>query len=204
MQMTMPSLHIYPPFVDELPETMQNELLATVIVFLASNNREIVKSVLGFVKLCVITLPTSIVRPHLPQLVPGLLGWSHDHKNHFKVKVQHIFERMGRRFGWDSIMQHTGDENVEGRKVLENIKKRKERARKQKAKVAAARDEEDANALSEVRTTSPSGILLISYRLAVARFRSSGGHCAKSQYGQCLRRRTIRERFGRGRKSQLR
>jgi ribosomal RNA-processing protein 12 len=149
---------------------VQNELLATTIVFLASNNREIVKSALGFVKLSVITLPASIVRPHFPQLVPGLLGWSHDHKNHFKVKVQHIFERMGRRFGWDSVMQFAGDENEDGRKVLENIKKRKGRAKKQKATVAAARDKEDENALSEACTTSqsvPKGILLI-FRVSVA------------------------------------
>lgn len=119
---------------------MQSELLATIIVFLKSANREIVKSALGFVKLSAITLPVTIVRPQLSELVPALLGWSHDHKNHFKTKVQHIFERMGRRFGWEEVLQNAGDSNAEGLKVLENVKKRKEKAKKKKA---AKRDEED-------------------------------------------------------------
>lgn len=128
---------------------MQSELLATVIVFLTSNNREIVKSALGFVKLSVITLPTPIVRNQLPQLVPALLGWSHDHKNHFKTRTVHIFERMGRRFGWETIMQYASDENEDGRKVLDNVRKRKEKAKKQKAKVAA-REQDMQDGLSEV------------------------------------------------------
>lgn len=154
---TLPSTRAYfyhPSISDSLPEPTRNELLSTIIVFLTSNNREIVKSALGFVKLSVITLPTSIVRPYFPQLVPALLGWSHDHKNHFKTKVQHIFERMGRRFGWESIMQHAGDDDDEGRKVLENVKKRKEKAKKQKAKAAAAREEEANTSGSEVYTDS--------------------------------------------------
>ncbi|KAF8318020.1 NUC173-domain-containing protein [Clavulina sp. PMI_390] len=136
-------------FKDSLPASTQSELVTTVVVFLSSNNREIVKSAIGFVKLAVITLPVSLVQPHLTELVAGLLKWAHDHKNHFKTKVVHIFERMGRRFGWDEIMQCADDaaeqeDGVEdGRKVLEGVKKRKERAKKAKAKASAAREEED-------------------------------------------------------------
>jgi len=118
---------------------MQTEIFTTLLVFLTSNNREIVKSVLGFVKLAVHTLSTELIRPHLKQLVPALLGWSHDHKNHFKAKVRHIFERMLRRFGWDDVYACAGEE--EAAKVLVNIKKRKERARRKKA--LSAGDEED-------------------------------------------------------------
>jgi ribosomal RNA-processing protein 12 len=135
--------------LDNLPPTMQSELLATIIVFLRSANREIVKSALGFVKLATITLPISIVRPQFPDLVPALLGWSHDHKNHFKTKVQHIFERMGRRFGWDDVLQSAGDSNVDGLKVLENVKKRKEKAKKKKA--ANREEEQEEEGGSDVR-----------------------------------------------------
>lgn len=126
---------------------MQTDLLATIIVFLKSANREIVKSAIGFVKLAVITLPVTIVRPQLSELVPALLGWSHDHKNHFKTKVQHIFERMGRRFGWDDVLRNVGEGNDDGVKVLENVKKRKEKAKKKKA---AKRDEEEEEEGSDV------------------------------------------------------
>ena len=118
---------------------MHSEILSTLFVFVTSANREIVKSILGFVKLAIHSLPTDLVRPHLPTLVPALLGWSHDHKNHFKVKVRHIFERMLRRFGWDEVYGFAGEE--EAKKVLVNIKKRKERAKRKKSQANEDEDE---------------------------------------------------------------
>lgn len=109
-------------------------------MFLSSANREIVKSALGFVKLAVHTLPVDLVKPHLAELVPALLRWSHDHKNHFKAKVRHIFERMIRRYGWDDVYGNAGEE--EASKVLLNIKKRKERARRQKANAQEESEDE--------------------------------------------------------------
>ena len=120
---------------------MHNEILSTMLVFLTSTNREIVKSILGFVKLVIHTLPADLIRPHLKDLVPALLSWSHDHKNHFKVKVRHIFERMLRRFTWEEIHSCANDEEA-STKVLMNIKKRKERAKRKKAD----REQEDGEA----------------------------------------------------------
>lgn len=95
---------------------------------------------LGYIKLAVHTLPADLLRPHLKDLVPALLRWSHDHNNHFKERVRNIFERMIRRFGWEDVYACSGDE--EARKVLLNIKKRKERAKRKKARRANEEDEE--------------------------------------------------------------
>jgi len=126
---------------------MQNEILTTLLVFLSSANREIVKSILGFIKLAIHTLPVDLVRPHLKDLVPALLNWSHDHKNHFKVKVRHIFERMLRRFTWEEVYSCAGEE--EAAKVLINIKKRKDRAKRKKANRAEDNEDEDEVGPSE-------------------------------------------------------
>jgi len=115
---------------DAISAKMLNEIIQTLLVFLTSANREIVKSVLGFVKLSIHTFSTELIRPHLNELVSALLRWSHDHKNHFKVKVRHIFERMLRRFSWEEVYTCAG--NDEAGKVLLNIKKRKDRAKKKK------------------------------------------------------------------------
>lgn len=116
---------------DDISPKLHTEIFTTLLVFLSSANREIVKSILGFIKLAIHTLPTELIQPHLKELVPALLSWSHDHKNHFKAKVRHIFERMLRRFGWDEVYSYAGEE--EAGKVLVNIKKRKERAKRKKA-----------------------------------------------------------------------
>ena len=118
---------------------MHDEIFSTLLVFVTSNNREIVKSALGYTKLAIHTMPVELLRPHLKALVPALLSWSHDHKNHFKTKVRHIFERMIRRFGWEDVYSCAGEDD--SRKVLTNIKKRKDRAKRKKAR--NAEDEED-------------------------------------------------------------
>jgi len=128
-------------FKDSIPSDILNEILMTLLVFLSSANREIVKSILGFVKLAIHTLPVDLIRPHLKDLVPALLNWSHDHKNHFKVKVRHIFERMLRRFTWEEVYSCAGEE--EAAKVLVNIKKRKDRAKRKKASRAEEEDDDE-------------------------------------------------------------
>ncbi|WVQ96562.1 hypothetical protein IAU59_003667 [Kwoniella sp. CBS 9459] len=127
-------------FKDDISESTTSELVSTLNVFLTSKNREIVKSALGFAKVSIVSLPLSILSPHLPQIVPALLGWVHDHKNHFKSKTVHIFERLIRRFGFDEVYRHA-HELPEERKVLQGIRKRKERAKKKKA--AKGDDEDD-------------------------------------------------------------
>ncbi|KAF9501928.1 ribosomal RNA-processing protein 12 [Pleurotus eryngii] len=118
-------------FKDAISPNIHTEILSTILVFLTSANREIVKSALGYMKLAIHTLPVDLVRPHLKDLVHQLLAWSHDHKNHFKVKVRHIFERMIRRFGWDAV--YACAEGEDSSKVLLNIKKRKDRAKRKRA-----------------------------------------------------------------------
>ncbi|KAL0578292.1 pre-rRNA processing protein [Marasmius crinis-equi] len=134
-------------FRDDISNDMKKEIFATLLVFLSSANREIVKSVLGFVKLSIHTLPADIIQSHLNELVPALLTWSHDHKNHFKVKVRHIFERLLRRLPWEEVYSHAGNEDAA--KVLVNIKKRKERAKRKKAN----KEEDDDHASNAAPAT---------------------------------------------------
>lgn len=130
---------------DTISPQMHTEIFTTLLVFLSSANREIVKSALGFVKLAIHTMPVDLLRPHLKEIVPALLKWSHDHKNHFKAKVRHIFERLIRRFGWDEVYACAPEED--SRKVLVNIKKRKERAKRKKVQGEEAEENESVSLL---------------------------------------------------------
>lgn len=126
-------------FREQLSDATISELVQTMDLFLTSPDREIVRSVLGFVKVCVISLPTAIVEPRLQSLVPNLVAWSHEHKQHFKAKVKHILERMIRRFGAQLIEQLTPEAD---RKLIVNIRKTRERRkRKQQAGEDGEEDE---------------------------------------------------------------
>ncbi|SJX64397.1 related to RRP12-Protein required for normal pre-rRNA processing [Sporisorium reilianum f. sp. reilianum] len=124
-------------FKETLEQSVLDELLSTIEVYLQSANREIVKSAIGFVKVAIVDFNTALIDSHLPKLIPALLGWSTEHKQHFKVKVRHIFERLLRRFGFERIYQLTDEDN---RKLINNIRKRKERAKRKKANAAAERE----------------------------------------------------------------
>jgi ribosomal RNA-processing protein 12 len=118
------------------------DLVETMDLFLTSNNREIVQSVLGFVKVCVISLSKDLMLPRLKTLIPNLMVWSHEHKAHFKAKVKHILERMIRRFGVDTVNKYCPEED---RKLIANIRKTKERKKRHKeaAKAAGAEASDD-------------------------------------------------------------
>ncbi|KAG8934740.1 hypothetical protein FRC02_009321 [Tulasnella sp. 418] len=139
-------------FKDAISEKMQSEVTSTIITFIRSNNREIVKSALGFVKVVIVSLPTSVTKPHLGELVPALLGWSHDHKNHFKSKVRHIFERMIRRFGWDVIWNAARDDD--NGKFLLNLKKRKDRSNRKKAEKKDEHTDDDSDQEKDIHKST--------------------------------------------------
>lgn len=128
------------PFIAERPTDLDyaasvsngtlSELLTTLIIFLSSANREIVRSAVGYVKVAIVSLPSSLVEPSLPTLIPALINWSHEHSNHFKVKIRHILERLIRKFGIDKIEVYVPEED---RKLVQNIRKRQMRSKKKKA-----------------------------------------------------------------------
>ncbi|KAF2497365.1 NUC173-domain-containing protein [Lophium mytilinum] len=109
-------------------DTMRN-LLEVMDMFLQNPNREIVRSVLGFVKVAVISLPEALVLPRLKALVPNLMVWSHEHKAQFKAKVKHILERMIRRFGVEAVEKACPEED---KKLISNIRKTRDRRKRRK------------------------------------------------------------------------
>lgn len=135
-------------FRSALSEAAVSDLVQTMDLFLKSPSREIVRSVLGFVKVCVISLPVQLMLPRLKTLVPSLMGWSHEHKAHFKVKVKNILERMIRRYGVEIIERHCPEED---KKLITNIRKTRERRKRKKA---AAEDEEGAEEGGEGGTSA--------------------------------------------------
>jgi len=120
-------------FAAELPHAVIEDLVQTMDLFLTSPNREIVRSVLGFVKVAIISLPESIVKPKLETLIPGLMSWSREHKAQFRAKVKHILERAIRRFGFEAIEKQCPEDD---KKLINNIRKTKERRKRHKAEGA--------------------------------------------------------------------
>ncbi|KAJ9409655.1 hypothetical protein DTO045G8_2581 [Paecilomyces variotii] len=116
-------------FHTALPPQVQTDLVQTVDLFLTSNNREIVRSVLGFVKVVVVVLPDDMLRPRLDSLVPNLMVWSKEHNGRMRVKVKGIIDRLVRRFGAPLMEVLVGESD---RKLVVNIRKERERRKRKK------------------------------------------------------------------------
>ena len=117
-------------FHAEVPHRVLEELVSTIDLFLTSKSREIVRSVLGFSKVAIISIADDIMIPRLPTMIPSLLSWGHEHANKFRAKVKNILERAIRRFGYEAIERHCPEDD---RKLLHNIQKTKERNKRKKA-----------------------------------------------------------------------
>lgn len=142
-------------FHDKISKETIASLCDLMDIFLQNPNREIVRSVLGFVKVEVISLPESLIRPRLSTLLSNLMVWSHEHKAHFKAKVKHIVERMVRKFGVDEVERACP---AEDRKLIANIRKTREQRKKRK---------QQAEESGEVHSDKPKGKFESEYDQAV-------------------------------------
>jgi hypothetical protein len=165
-------------------------MMETIVVFLTSANREVVKSALGFVKIAVVTLrSTAIVTPTLPTLVPALINWSHEHSNHFKVKIRHLLERMIRKYGYQEVERYVPEED---KRLVSNIRKRQARSKKKKAAAMDVDGEQGSDA--EVRL--PSLFLFFPFFELSSLSLSAGRAETSNRHSLRLRRSPLRLRLG--------
>ncbi|EJS41300.1 rrp12p [Saccharomyces arboricola H-6] len=143
-------------FKNEMDSSILMDIYDTIELYLTSNSREIVKSAIGFTKVCVLGLPEELMRPKVPELLLKLLRWSHEHTGHFKAKVKHIIERLIRRFGYDYIEANFPEED---RKLLTNIRKARNRSKR--------KDEEDAPAAANSGVTTKGSKFMSAFDEAV-------------------------------------
>ncbi|KAI9008807.1 NUC173 domain-containing protein [Phycomyces nitens] len=137
-------------FKDDVSPELASELLQTMNVFVASNNREIVSTALGYTKVCVVILDASILEPQLPAVVSSMLKCSHQHRSHFKAKLRHIFERLIRRFSYETVASLVPEDD---KKLIANIQKRRLQAKRKKA-ITHEKDEDEDDIIGARETVS--------------------------------------------------
>lgn len=103
------------------------DLLPSALLLLHSKSREVIKSVLGFMKVVVARQPVELLQHNLKSMVDGLLLWCDDSKNHFKAKVRVIVEMLVRRCGPQAVSAVMPEPHL---KLLTHIRKMKEKKEK--------------------------------------------------------------------------
>ncbi|KAL3671853.1 hypothetical protein V7S43_002521 [Phytophthora oleae] len=110
------------------------QLLKTVLMLLHEKAREVIKSVIGFMKLGIAVLPKDQLEQFLPDIINGLLVWIGESKNRFRAKTRIILIKLCRKFGYEHIAALVPEED---RALIRHIKKTKEREDKKKSELAA-------------------------------------------------------------------
>jgi ribosomal RNA-processing protein 12 len=113
--------------IDDLSVELVDDLLSTMEVFLTSKSREIARSAIGFIKVALVSIPKEVLEKKLDKLIPNLMVWSHESKGHFRIKVKTLMERMMRKFGYETLVQYTPEED---HKLLVNIRKTRDRKKR--------------------------------------------------------------------------
>ena len=89
-------------FASEL-RAIAAQLLPVVCALLRTKAREIVKAVLGFLKVAAMRIPADMLTPHISDILTGVLLWAEDTKNRFKLKVRQMLKRLMKRCGYDAV-----------------------------------------------------------------------------------------------------
>ena len=111
-------------------------LLHTVLPFFESKSRELIKSLLAFIKVCLLTFPLDILEREAPAIVNGLVLWSSEKKQRFKLKIKLLFEIMMKKIGSDTVREMVPPQHTA---LLDHIRKTKEREKRQKAEAWQAK-----------------------------------------------------------------
>ncbi|KAJ1341790.1 hypothetical protein BSLG_003610 [Batrachochytrium salamandrivorans] len=116
-------------FSDLLDTELIGDLIKTVLMSMQSKNKEVIKAALGFIKVAIVCLPQELLEEDLETISVSILEHSREHKSHFKSKVRHIFERLIRKFSFEAIEGFVPESD---KKLVINIRKRRERLKKQR------------------------------------------------------------------------
>lgn len=104
-------------------------LLRTIIILFDEQSREVIKSAVGFVRVCVAAMAPDQLRPLLPDVVGSLLKY-HKGKDRFRGKIKIILKKLVKIYGYDALMPFVPETET---RLLTHMRKLDERAAKRKA-----------------------------------------------------------------------
>lgn len=104
-------------------------LLQTVLILFDEQSREVVKSAVGFVRVCVVAMQPDQLDPLLPDVVGSLLKYGKG-KDRFRAKIKIILKKLVRLYGYDKLMPYVPESES---RLLVHMRKLDERAKRRKA-----------------------------------------------------------------------
>jgi ribosomal RNA-processing protein 12 len=175
---------------DATVHAMLPMMLETVIVLFDENSREVIKSVVGFVRVCVAAMSEDQLEPILPEVVGGLFKY-HKGKERFRAKIKIILKKLVRVYGYDKIIPYVPESDT---RLLTHMRKLEERAARRRAaqRAEGAPETEDFDDMMESdEEDSDDGKTLMT---GLTKFTAMTGRTGKSVRTAALEKKSMRSR----------
>jgi len=114
---------------DYTVQSLIPSLLTTASVLFDDQSREVTKSVIGFIRVCVAAMTRDQLEPILPEVVGGILKYNKG-RGRFRAKIKIILKKLVRTYGYDAINPHIPEKDA---RLMTHMRKVSERAQRRKA-----------------------------------------------------------------------
>ena len=114
---------------DYTVQSLLPSLMQTVTVLFDESSREVTKSVIGFVRVCVSAMTPDQLEPLLPEVVGGLMKYNKG-KDRFRSKIKIILKKLVRLYGYETIMPFVPEKDT---RLITHMRKLSERTARRKA-----------------------------------------------------------------------
>lgn len=103
-------------------------LLQMVLLLIDEGSREVIKSVVGFVRISVAAIPPMQLEPLVPEILKNLLKSNHT-KSRFRGKIKIILKKFVKLFGYEKLMQFIPESES---RLLTHMRKLDEREKRRR------------------------------------------------------------------------
>ena len=114
---------------DDVTRELLPSLLRTTLLLFREQAREVIKSAVGFVRICVAAMSVEELEPLVGEVVLGLMKWNHG-KDRFRAKIKIIMKKLVMRYGYETVRVNVPDEDA---RLMTHIRKIAERQARKKA-----------------------------------------------------------------------
>ena len=105
------------------------QILQTVTILFDEKSREVIKSVVGFVRVSIAAMEKDQLEPLLPEVVGGLMKYNKG-KGRFRAKIKIILKKLARTYGFEKITPLVPEDDA---RLMTHMRKLEERAKRRKA-----------------------------------------------------------------------
>lgn len=114
---------------DMTVQSLLPSLMQTVAFLFDDSSREVTKSVIGFVRVCVAAMSADQLEPLLPEVVGGIMKYNKG-RDRFRAKIKIILKKLVRVYGYDTIAPLVPEKDS---RLITHMRKLSERSARRKA-----------------------------------------------------------------------